>query len=173
MFQQFPTAAQKHVDRSHFFSSLMLIVVLVSILLLSGCSVSSIPSNTSIAGNTGTSPASGSSAALTVSTSVPAATVGTSYNTTVTVTGGSAPYRFSMASGELPPGVGLGASSGNISGTPTTSGNFGFALSVSDSKGLSKQQSLQINVSNSQAASVQSPGNSFSHLQRSRWWGQF
>ncbi len=135
MFQQFPTAAQKHVDRSHFFSSLMLIVVLVSILLLSGCSGSSIPSNTSIAGNTGTSPASGSSAALTVSTSVPAATVGTSYNTTVTVTGGSAPYRFSMASGELPPGVGLGASSGNISGTPTTSGNFGFALSVSDSKG--------------------------------------
>jgi hypothetical protein len=42
----------------------------------------------------------------------------------------------------------LNSSAGTISGTPTASGSFNFIVQVSDSKGLSKQQPLQITVSN-------------------------
>ena len=100
---------------------------------------------------------------LTVSTAVPSATAGSSYDATLSVSGGTAPYLFSLASGQLPAGV-LLSTTGTLSGTPSTPGNFTFAVSVTDSTELSAQQSLQITVS--------SPGakNSFSNLQRSDSW---
>jgi len=52
----------------------------------------------------------------------------------------------------------VGATSGTVSGTPSVPGNFGFAISVSDAKGASKQQSLQITVA---SAPVTTGGNSF------------
>jgi hypothetical protein len=91
------------------------------------------------------------------------------------VTGGTAPYTFSIASGHLPSGVTLGDNSGTLSGTPTAAGAFNFEVSVSDSKGLTKEQSLQITVSSAAAAAnaPASSGKSFTALQRSRGWGQF
>jgi sugar lactone lactonase YvrE len=52
---------------------------------------------------------------------LPTGTAGSSYNQTITASGGSAPYTFSVTGGTLPAGLTL-ASSGSLSGTPTTPG---------------------------------------------------
>ncbi|HZU21582.1 MAG TPA: DUF4082 domain-containing protein, partial [Terriglobales bacterium] len=55
------------------------------------------------------------------------------YSAAVVATGGTAPYTWSLANGTtLPPGLTLAASSGQISGSPTLAGTFGFTLQVSD-----------------------------------------
>ncbi len=96
-----------------------------------------------------TTPGSG----LKISTvSLPAGQVGVSYSTAATATGGKAPYTWSISSGALPVGLSLSASTGGIAGTPTQSGQSVFTLAVTDSTGLSTQQSLSIQVGTSQAA---------------------
>ncbi|MBS0578991.1 MAG: putative Ig domain-containing protein [Proteobacteria bacterium] len=51
---------------------------------------------------------------------LPDAQVGTAYSSTLTATGGTLPYSWSISSGALPPGLSLDGSTGAISGTPTT-----------------------------------------------------
>jgi hypothetical protein len=120
--------------------------------------------------NGSTTSATNSSSSLTISSVLPSATLGSIYNATLNVSGGTAPYGFLLASGKLPTGLLLGSTTGTISGTPTATGSFSFAISVSDSKGLSKQQSLQITVA---SIAQTNPGNSFSNLQRSGGWGTY
>jgi len=60
-------------------------------------------------------------------------TVGVAFNSgPMTVSGGVAPYTYSIV-GTLPAGLSLNASTGAITGTPTTSGSF--QVKVTDSKG--------------------------------------
>jgi hypothetical protein len=68
---------------------------------------------------------------LRVSAPTTQATVGTAYNAVSSVTGGTAPYIFSIASGSLPTGLNLNSSTGSITGIPRTPGNYNFTLSVS------------------------------------------
>jgi Putative Ig domain len=144
-----------------------------------GCSAASTPGNSST-----TSTANSTNSSLTISATLPAATVGSAYSGNLSATGGTAPYVFSMTSGQLPQGVQLADNTGAVSGTPTASGNFSFAVSVTDSTGLSKQQSLQIAVASATApaptptppttpSSGQSGGNSFSEVQHSGGWAQY
>ncbi len=56
-------------------------------------------------------------------------TVGTSYNQSITASGGLAPYDFTVSLGALPPGLTLSAS-GLLSGTPTTAGTFAFTITA-------------------------------------------
>ncbi len=65
-------------------------------------------------------------------TSLPAAAAGVTYLADLTATGGVAPYTWSLAQGSLPPGLTLQSSSGIISGTPTSQGNFTFTVAVED-----------------------------------------
>ena len=68
-----------------------------------------------------------------IPTSLPAATVGASYNQTLSATGGTSPYSFAIASGSsLPAGLSL-SSSGTLSGTPTADGNFTVTIEATDS----------------------------------------
>ncbi len=173
-------SAQKMYANHRFLPHCAALITILSwLLLFNACGASApSPATTSPTNSSG----SNSNPQLTVSATLPAASVGSNYTATVAVTGGTAPYIFSVASGQLPQGVGLGGSSGTISGTPSASGNFSFALSVSDSKGLSKQQPLQIAVSNSPAPPAPAPpapttpapaGNSFSNVQHSGGWSQY
>ncbi len=66
-------------------------------------------------------------------TSLPAGTVGQPYSQTVTATGGTTPYTWSISVGSLPAGLTLNASTGVISGTPTAAGTSSFTVAVSDS----------------------------------------
>ncbi len=50
----------------------------------------------------------------------------------ITVSGGISPYTFSLASGTLPPGLTLNASTGAITGTPTTTGAFTIQMTDAD-----------------------------------------
>ncbi len=67
-------------------------------------------------------------------TSLPAGTSSIAYSQTLTATGGNTPYTWSLASGGLPPGLGLNAATGAISGTPTTVGSYACTVQVSDSR---------------------------------------
>jgi len=65
-------------------------------------------------------------------TSIPVAIAGTQYQTTLTATGGLAPYTWSLASGTNAPWLSINASTGALGGTPTAVGTFTVAAQVSD-----------------------------------------
>ena len=72
-------------------------------------------------------------AALAVSSStLPNGFPSSSYTTTLSASGGSSPYTWTVLSGTLPTGLTL-ASNGTISGTPTVPATFPFTVQVSDS----------------------------------------
>ncbi|DAC72618.1 MAG TPA: hypothetical protein DSN98_04350 [Thermoplasmata archaeon] len=77
-------------------------------------------------------------------TTLPGGDVGVSYSQTLGVTGGTALYTWSISAGALPSGLSLGASTGIISGTPTTTGSYSFTVMVSDSIGSTATKSLSI-----------------------------
>jgi Putative Ig domain len=95
---------------------------------------------------------------LTITTSsLPGATVGTAYNTSITATGGTAPYSFSAAG--LPGGLSISASSGAITGTPSTSavGTAAVTFTVTDSTKPSAETAtadLSLTVNSAGAASA-------------------
>jgi uncharacterized repeat protein (TIGR01451 family) len=61
----------------------------------------------------------------------PAGQVGIAYSTSLTATGGTTPYAWSVNSGTLPAGLTLSAA-GVLSGTPTTAGSSTFTVNVID-----------------------------------------
>ncbi|WP_353063659.1 putative Ig domain-containing protein [Tunturibacter psychrotolerans] len=75
------------------------------------------------------------------STAVAGATSNQSYSATLSATGGTAPYTWSVSG--LPTGLSL-SSNGVISGTPTTTGNFSLAVTVTDSQSPAKTASATI-----------------------------
>ncbi|AXH34518.1 hypothetical protein DVJ78_02980 [Humibacter sp. BT305] len=60
---------------------------------------------------------------------------GATYSSGALPTSGSAPSRFAVSSGTLPPGLSLDTTSGAVSGTPTTVGSWTFALRVTATLG--------------------------------------
>jgi hypothetical protein len=64
------------------------------------------------------------------------ATVGSSYGFTLSATGGTAPYTYSVVSGVLPAGITLNATTGAVSGIPTVAGTAAaITLGVTDADG--------------------------------------
>jgi hypothetical protein len=63
--------------------------------------------------------------------------VGSPYTQSIVVSGGTAPYVYSVASGQLPTGVTLNPTTGTFAGTPTVPGTYAFSVSVVDANGAS------------------------------------
>jgi Putative Ig domain len=78
-------------------------------------------------------------------TSLTMAVVESPYFANLQATGGQTPYSWALASGTLPAGLAL-SSAGNLTGTPSQSGNFSFVARVSDSKGAQATQSYSLTV---------------------------
>ena len=60
------------------------------------------------------------------------AKVGVAYSAVASVSGGSAPYFFSISGGSLPPGLVLNKTTGSITGIPLVAGTYNSVLWVSD-----------------------------------------
>lgn len=75
------------------------------------------------------------SGALVVSTtSLPAATVGATYQANLQANGGTGPYTWSVTSGALPTWASLNAATGAITGTPDTAATTSFTVKVADAE---------------------------------------
>ena len=119
------TAPQAFLRRSRALLALALLICLVFIQpSIRGAGVS---------GPTITSPA------------FPNAVINQAYTQTVTVTGGTGPYTFSIVSGTLPAGLTL-SPAGVLSGTTSTAGSFTFTMSVRDASGQTTPQAYTIAV---------------------------
>jgi hypothetical protein len=70
-------------------------------------------------------------------TSLASATVGSPYGANLVASGGLTPYSWSIASGSLPAGLSLNASTGAITGTPTSAGSSTIVFKVTDAEDLS------------------------------------
>ena len=92
-----------------------------------------------------------SPASLVISTpSLPSGQTGVAYSATLAVTGGVAPYTWSLTSGSLPAGLTLNASTGAISGTPSTSvasTPLTFNVTDSSSPALTQTANLTLTIS--------------------------
>jgi sugar lactone lactonase YvrE len=60
-----------------------------------------------------------------------AATAGTAYSATLTASGGTSPYMYTISTGALPAGITL--TGGVLAGTPTATGTFNFTVTAIDS----------------------------------------
>jgi len=74
------------------------------------------------------------------------ASVNNPYSKTLNLSGGVAPFTWSIVSGSLPDNMSLDSSAGVINGTPTALGTYTFTAQVVDSVGANATQALSINV---------------------------
>ena len=79
-------------------------------------------------------------------TSLNNGTVGVSYSQTLSASGGTLPYTWSIDSGSLPGGLSLNSSTGEISGEPAANGVFNFTVLVTDDDTNTDTQPLSITI---------------------------
>jgi hypothetical protein len=75
---------------------------------------------------------------------LPSASLGDPYSA-VLIANGRPPLLFDMKGGDLPPGMSLGPG-GEISGTPTATGSFGFTVGATDSNGCRGTRDYKLRV---------------------------
>lgn len=77
---------------------------------------------------------------------LPNGTQGTAYNQTVSASGGTGPYTYSVSAGALPAGLSLNPSTGAIAGIPTGSGASSFTIQANDSVGNIGTRAYSMNI---------------------------
>jgi hypothetical protein len=68
------------------------------------------------------------------------------FTNTLTATGGTPPYSWSVATGALPSGIGLNPTTGALSGAPAAAGSFSATVQVTDSRSQTAQKVLTFTV---------------------------
>ncbi|MDX2269231.1 MAG: Ig domain-containing protein [Bryobacter sp.] len=81
-----------------------------------------------------------------VTEEMPDGTVGLPYFFNLIAEGGTAPLRFSLAGGALPPGLSMLAETGAIEGTPTRAGSYVGLFEVRDRTGQTSRRSLALTI---------------------------
>lgn len=98
----------------------------------------------------------GSSIHITNTSPLPGGTANFFYSQTLSATGGTPPYSWSISSGSLPTGM-LFSTQGIISGTPTSGGNYQFVVKVVDATGASTTQSFTLAITGGVTITTPSP----------------
>jgi hypothetical protein len=75
---------------------------------------------------------------------LPNGTIGTPYAATITASGGTGPYTFTLSMGTLPVGVELDGNTGALAGDPVEAGSFLFEVVVTDSAGCVGSRSYTV-----------------------------
>lgn len=75
-----------------------------------------------------------------------AAVAGTAYLQSLSASGGTPPYQWSLRAGALPAGLTLDPASGAIRGKPTAPGRVTFTVQIQDSAGLSASKPFDLTV---------------------------
>jgi acid phosphatase len=89
---------------------------------------------------------------LTISASIlPNGVMGSAYSTLLHASGGTSPYTWAVQSGQLPAGLALSGTSGNISGVPTTAETSPFTIGVHDATGAAASKAYSIMISDAVA----------------------
>jgi hypothetical protein len=94
--------------------------------------------------------------AITSATVLQSGTVGNAYSTTLTVSGGTAPYQWTVQAGALPPGINL-SPGGTLSGVPTEPGTYNFSGTVMDVWGAASTANFTITITPGLAITTLSP----------------
>lgn len=82
-----------------------------------------------------------------VTTTLPGSVAGTAgYNQAIQVTGGVAPYVFSITSGSVPTGLTFDPVAGTLTGKPTAVGTFTFVVQAKDVNNLTGTQSFTMQI---------------------------
>ncbi len=89
---------------------------------------------------------------------LPGGTAGTAWAFDFENTGGTQPVAWSIASGTLPAGLGLGAD-GRLAGTPSSAGTFSFAVRVTDGTGAIATKTMGMTVAAALQITTASPLN--------------
>ncbi|QNK58002.1 chitobiase/beta-hexosaminidase C-terminal domain-containing protein [Paenibacillus sp. PAMC21692] len=84
--------------------------------------------------------------------------VGQAYTGSVAASGGTGALTYTITSGQLPPGLGLDSSTGEITGNPSSSGSYNFTISATDSAITPATASMQYMVT------IASPAHTLTHL---------
>lgn len=145
-----PARNSTQPDGNRRWLQLAFVLMLLCLALLNACSVAS--SSPNAAANAQQQPSH--SHFLTISGNLAPATVGASYNGTLIVRGGLAPYAFELSWGKLPSGLALDPSTGTISGKPLGTGTSNFGVHVTDDNGVGGGHSFLITVSDATAVGV-------------------
>ena len=82
---------------------------------------------------------------------LPSGTAAVYYSQTITASGGTSPYQFSVTKGALPSGFTLTAD-GSLTGTTPQPGTFSFTVQVTDAAKLTATKDFQLNILNYVAA---------------------
>lgn len=82
---------------------------------------------------------------ITSNATLPRGRKGSYYSATLSADGGCSPYTWSRVSGSLPPGLSL-RSTGEISGTPTSTGRYTFTVRVRDDDNARQEQQFHLTI---------------------------
>jgi hypothetical protein len=89
----------------------------------------------------------GSSVSIITQSPLPPGVVVQNYSQTLTASGGTPPYHWVLATGQLPPGIAL-SDAGLISGIPSAAGTFTAVIQVTDSGGAASTRSFDVRIDN-------------------------
>ena len=81
-----------------------------------------------------------------LSSNLPSGVVDRRYSRILEITGGVGPFSWNITAGSLPDGLSLNTSTGEISGTPTLSGEETFTVRVTDARGDTETKTLSITI---------------------------